>query len=60
MEGVISAPRLKVYSGTDFPQDVAGKKKSRSLLSRVLIPSENYSCDKMAVVGYISISWLKR
>ena len=49
-----------MYSGTDFPQDGLGKKNFRSRLSRVLIPSENCSGDKMAVVGYISISWLKR
>jgi hypothetical protein len=49
-----------VYSGTDFPQDGLGKKKFRSLLSRVLIPSENCSGDKIAVVGYRFISSLKR
>jgi hypothetical protein len=59
-EGVISLQRLKVYSYTDFPRDVLGKKKSMSFLSRVLIPSENCSGDKIGVVGYRFISWLKR
>ena len=53
-------PRHKVYSATDFPLDVLGKKKSRSRLSRVLMPSENCSGDKIGVVGYRFISWLKR
>ena len=53
-------PRLKLYSPTDFPLDLLGKKKSRSRLSRVLIPSENSSGDKIGVVGYRFISWLKR
>ena len=44
-------PRLKVYSAIDLPHDVLGKKKSRSLLSRVLMPSENCSGDKIGVVG---------